>query len=194
MRRLLLALALLAALAVAGCGSDESTTSNSESPEPALATTEGVYLDINHLKYQIQLSRYLNPTDIEDEEYLRGLPEGEPKPNGTNTWFGIWIRVQNVTDVPHPIADNWEVRDTLGAVYRPIPIDKYVNVFALHTDVDVPPNTVLPLSSSAAGQGPIQGSMLLFKIRNESLQNRPLQLVFRNGVQGGGEGVYDIDV
>ena len=53
--------------------------------------------------------------------------------------------------------------------------------------------TVLPLPSSAAGQGPIQGSLLLFKIRNESFQNRPLELRFRNG-GGGQEGVYDIDV
>jgi hypothetical protein len=194
MRRLVLAFAVLAALAVAGCGSDESTTSNSASPEPALATTEGIYLDINDLKYQIQLSRYMNPTDIEDAEYLVGLPPGESPPNGTNTWFGIWMRVQNVTGEAHPIADNWEVRDTLGAVYRPVPLDTKINPFALRTDIDVPPNTILPLSSSAAGQGPIQGSLLLFKIRNESLQNRPLQLVFKNGVQGGGTGVYDIDV
>jgi hypothetical protein len=58
----------------------------------------------------------------------------------------------------------------------------------------VPPNTVVPLSSSAAGQGPIQGSLLLFKITNDSLQNRPLELRFTNGQQGGGTGVYDLDV
>jgi hypothetical protein len=35
--------------------------------------------------------------------------------------------------------------------------------------------------------------MLLFKIRNESFQNRPLELNFRNG--GSGQvGTYDLDV
>jgi hypothetical protein len=136
----------------------------------------------------------MNPADVEDREYLMGLPPGTAQPNGTNTWFGVWMRVQNVTGDPHPIADNWEIRDTLGAVYRPVPLDTNLNVFALRTHVDVPPNTVFPLSSSAAGQGPIQGSLLLFKIRNESLQNRPLQLIFKNGQQGGGSGVYDLDV
>ena len=57
----------------------------------------------------------------------------------------------------------------------------------------MPPKTVIPLASSAAGQGPIQGLLLLFKIRNESFQNRPLELKFSNG-GGGEEGTYDLDV
>ena len=67
-----------------------------------------------------------------------------------------------------------------------------INPFAFDP-VDVPPETVLPLASSAAGQGPIQGSLLLFKIKNESFQNRPLELRFSNG-GGSQEGVYDLDV
>ena len=99
-----------------------------------------------------------------------------------------------MTDETHPAADNWEIHDTLGKVFRPIPIDTDTNVFAFKKGIDVPPNTVLPLSSTAAGQGPIQGSLLLFKIPNDSLQNRPLELRFRNGQQGGQTGVYDLDV
>ena len=57
----------------------------------------------------------------------------------------------------------------------------------------VPPLTVIPLASSAAGQGPIQGSLLLFKIKNESFQNRPLELRFSNGGDSE-EGTYDLDV
>ena len=57
----------------------------------------------------------------------------------------------------------------------------------------MPPNTVLPLPTSAAGQGPTQGSLLLFKLKTDSLQNRPLELRFS---RSGGEqtGTYDLDV
>ena len=53
--------------------------------------------------------------------------------------------------------------------------------------------SVLPNSESPAGQGPIQGSLLLFKVTNESLQNRPLELRFSNGGDSQ-EGTYDLDV
>jgi hypothetical protein len=56
----------------------------------------------------------------------------------------------------------------------------------------VPGNEIFPNPSSAAGQGPIQGSLLLFKLKTDSLQNRPLELRFNNG--GGTTGVYDLDV
>jgi hypothetical protein len=193
MRRTTLALALLA-LVAAGCGSSPKTGTDSAQQGTAVADTEGIYLDINHLKYQIQMSRYMNANDVEDSEYLKGLPSGVAQPNGTESWFGVWIRVQNVTDQTHPIADNWEIRDTQDKIYRPIPLDTNINVFALNTHLQVPPKSVVPLSSSAAGQGPIQGSLLLFKIKNDSFQNRPLELRFTNGQQGGGTGVYDIDV
>jgi hypothetical protein len=193
MRRTVLALALLA-LVAAGCGSSPKTGTDSAQEGSAVADTEGIYLDINHLKYQIQLSRYMNSTDVEDAEYLKGLPSGTAQPGGSESWFGVWIRVQNVTDQTHPIADNWIIRDTQGKEYRPIPLDTNVNVFALKKGSDVPPHTVIPLASTAAGQGPIQGSLLLFKIKDDSFQNRPLELRFTNGQQGGGTGVYDLDV
>jgi hypothetical protein len=184
MRRLVLALALLATLVATGCGQSEGETH---------ATTEGVYLDINGLLYQIEMSRYMNPSDIEDREYFKGLPTAEAAPGGDEIWFGVWIRVQNVSDKPLPAADTWEIRDTLDNIYRPIPIDTDINVFAFQKGIEVPPNTVLPLASTAAAQGPIQGSLLLFKLKTDSLQNRPLELRFSNG-SGGTVGSYDIDV
>jgi hypothetical protein len=193
MRRPVLALALLA-LVAAGCGNHPKTSTDSAAQGSAVADTEGIYLDINNLTYQIEMSRYMNPNDVEDAEYLKGLPAGESQPSGDETWFGVWVRVQNQTDQTHPVADNWEIRDTLGKIFRPIPLDTNVNVFALDKTAQVPPNTVLPLASSAAGQGPIQGSLILFRIKDDSLQNRPLELRFTNGQQGGGTGVYDLDV
>jgi hypothetical protein len=180
--RTVLSIALVAL--VAGCGSDTTAT---------VAETEGLYLDINGLKYQIEMSRYMNPNDVEDREYLVGLPESTPPPAEDETWFGVWVRVENVSETEtRPAASNWEIHDTQDNVYRPIPIDTDVNPFAFEP-VDVPPKSVIPHPTSAAGQGPTQGLLLLFKIRNESFQNRPLELRFSNG-GGGDEGTYDLDV
>jgi hypothetical protein len=186
MRRLLVISAALAcALFAAGCGNKQETVT--------LGETEGIYLDIDDLKYQVQISRYMNPNDVEDREYFVGLPESSPPPSEDEIYFGVWVRVENVSeDETRPAASVWEIHDTQDNVYEPIAIDTEINPFAFEA-VDVPPKTVIPLASSAAGQGPIQGLMLLFKITNESFQNRPLELRFSNG-GGSEEGTYDLDV
>jgi hypothetical protein len=170
---------------VGGCGNKDE--------EVTVAETEGIYLDINGLLYQIEMSRYMNPADVEDREYLIGLPPGTEEPAADETWFGVWIRVENPSeDETLPAASQWEIHDTQENVYRPIPIDTEINPFAFEA-IDVPPQTVIPLATSAAGQGPIQGSLLLFKLKVDSLQNRPLELKFSNG-GGSQEGTYDLDV
>jgi hypothetical protein len=181
MTRLVLALAILAAV-FAGCGNASTAV---------VADTEGIYLNIGGLKYQIEMSRYMNPADVEDSEYLVGVPEGSVTPAADESLFGVWLRVQNVSDQPQPAADTFEIHDTQDKVYRPIQIDTKINPFA-YDAIDVPPNTVLPLASSAAGQGPIQGLLLLFKIKTESFQNRPLEFKFSHG--SGQAGTYDLDV
>jgi hypothetical protein len=182
--RVLLVLALVSLVAV-GCGRGEGVQTTAE--------TEGLYLEINGLKYQVELSRYLNPTDVEDREYFVGMPETTPPAADDETWFGVWVRVENTSeDEARPSATRWEIHDTQENIYRPIPIDPDANPF-VYEPVDVPPKTVIPLSSTAAGQGPIQGLLLLFKIKTDSLQNRPLELKFSNGGSSQ-EGTYDLDV
>jgi hypothetical protein len=181
--RLLVAAALLV-LAAAGCGNkDEHRT---------VAETEGLYLDIGGLEYQIQMSRYLNANDVEDRDYLVGLPESTEPPAADETWFGVWVRVQNTSDEPLPAANRWEIHDTQENIYRPIPVDTNVNPWVYEAGT-VPPRTVWPLPDSAPGQGPTQGLLLLFKVTTESLQNRPLELQFSTGGQSE-VGTYDLDV
>ena len=177
-----LAVLSVAALAAGGCG--EGSTSIKTTAE-----TEGIYLDVGGMKYQIQMSRYLNPNDIEDRGYLVGLPSGA-EPTGEETYFGVWMRVQNLTDEPKPAATEYEIHDTQDAVYRPIELDTNNNVFA-YRGRDVAPQGLLPDPDSAAGEGPIQGALLLFKVTNASLQNRPLEFKI---MQGGKEATADLDV
>jgi hypothetical protein len=174
----------LVALA-AGCGGGTGQVTSAE--------TEGLYLDINGLKYQVQMSRYINPDDVEDREYLVGLPEGTEQPADDETWFGVWVRVENTSETEtRPAANRWEIHDTQENIYRPIAVDTDVNPFVFEP-VDVPPKTVIPLASSAAGQGPTQGLLLLFKLKVDTLQNRPLELRFSNGGDSA-EGTYHLDV
>jgi hypothetical protein len=182
--RLIAFLAVLCALLAAGCGNKAETVTQGE--------TEGIYLDVGELKYQVQISRYLNANDVEDRAYLEGLPVNTEQPAGDETWFGVFLRVQNETDETLPPANTFEIIDTQENVYRPIPLDTDVNVFAYKPD-PIPPKSVLPAPDSAAAEGVIQGSLLLFKVKNEALQNRPLEFRLRAG-GGGGEAHVDLDV
>jgi len=182
MSRLLVVAAACLALVAAGCGHEEKT----------VGETEGIYLDVGGLKYQVQMSRYLNPNDVEDREYFAGLPESTAEAQPDETWFGVWMRVENDSDEPREAADTWEIHDTQENIYRPIPIDTDINPF-VWAGGTVPGGTVWPLPDSAAGQGPTQGQLLLFKVKNDSLQNRPLELRFSTGPQGE-LGTYDLDV
>jgi hypothetical protein len=184
MRRLLVISAALAcALFAAGCGNKQETVT--------LGETEGIYLDIDHLKYQVQISRYMNANDVEDRAYLTGLPSSTAQPGGDETWFGVFLRVQNTTDDTIAPANDFQIVDTQEKVYRPIPIDTNVNPFAYKPD-PIPPKGLIPEPDSAASENTIQGSLLLFKVKTESLQNRPLEFRFKRG--SGTEGVVDLDV
>lgn len=184
MRRLIvIAAALACALLAAGCGNKEEVVTE--------AHTEGIYLDVDHLKYQVQISRYMNPSDVEDKSYLLGLPSSTSQPAGDETWFGVFIRVQNTTDETIAPANDFVIVDTQENKYRPVPLDTSINPFAYKPD-PIPPKGLIPEPDSAASDTTIQGSLLLFKVKTESLQNRPLEFRFKRG--SGTEGVVDLDV
>jgi hypothetical protein len=141
------------------------------------------------MKYQIQMSRYLNPSDVEDRDYLKGLPAGVQAGAG-EVWFGIWLRVENESDKALPAATEFTITDTQKQVYRPVPLDPNANAFG-YQPVQVPGGTVVPLPDSAAANTPIQGALVLFKLKVDSLQNRPLELEL---TQGGETDTATIDV
>jgi hypothetical protein len=188
MRRLtrlaVLTAAVAGALLASGCGNRIETRT--------LGATEGLYLDVDDLSYQIQLSRYLNPADVEDRTYLTGLPTGTPQPRGDETWFAVFLRVSNPTDHTLPPANQFEIEDTQGNVYHPIPQDPNVNPFAYVAN-PIPSQSLIPPPDSIASEGVIkEGAMLLFKFKTESLQNRPLE--FRFSRDNGTTGIVDLDV
>jgi hypothetical protein len=184
--RLLALLALLAGvIAVAGCGAD------SETGEQASATTnEGLYLELNGLKYQVQMSRYLNPHDPEDAAYLRGLPSGL-KLGKDEIWFAVFMRVENDGEKPGRSTSDYAITDTEHNTFRPVPLDPKRNDFVYRPQT-LEPTMIVPTANSIAGQGVIQGSLVLFKLKEADLQNRPLTM--RIGPQSGPSTAVELDL
>lgn len=184
LRHLLFAALAVAALLVVGCGNKEDVVREGK--------TEGIYVDVDELKYQIQMSRQLNPYDVEDRDYLVGIAPEERELAPGETWFGVFMRVENDGEETHPQATRFDITDTEGTTFEPIELAEE-NVFAYRSIGELEPEQVEPNADSAAGNGPIQGSLLLFKLKNETLANRPLQLKIQPP-SGGEEGVIDVDV
>ena len=152
--------------------------------------TEGMYLDVGPLKYQVQISRQLNPYDVEDRAYLTGLRRADRVLGEDDVWFAVFIRVQNETDRTQSPAEDYSIEDTQDNVYRPVPIAS-INHFAYRAQ-PMPPKSLIPPVNSLASEGTVQGSLLLFKIPRPSLDNRPLELTIE--APGEKPATVDLDV
>lgn len=178
-RSLLAALtAVLAGLALGACDKPEKTTEGE---------TEGVYLDVGQMTYQVQMSRQLNPAAAEDRDYLRGVDAAEADLAADQVWFGVFVRAQNEFDEPGQTASEFEISDTLENHYEPVPI---ANVYAYEPET-LPEGALLPDPDSTAGNGPTQGALLLFKLPRTALSNRPLKFHIS---ELGDEGEVDLDI
>lgn len=183
---LLTGAALLAALALAACGGQHQPTTHGEG--------EGAYVQAGPLIYQVQMSRELNPQNVEDREYLDGLPAGTADPAGDEEWFGVWLRVENDGDDAQPASGEFKIVDTLGTEYEPFALPAS-NVYSYQErDVEGQDGQpLLPDPDSGAGSGPIQGSLLLFKLNTSVYANRPIELEITP--PGGGEpSTVDLDL
>jgi hypothetical protein len=185
-RRLLTSLVVVvAALATSACGNKES--------EILHGSTEGSYLDLDGMKYQVQISRQLNPASVEDRDYLIGLdPSARNLPAGQE-WFAVFVRVENDGEHAAKTATDYEITDTLGRKFRPVRFAP-VNVFAYRGGGTLKAKAVLPNPDSPPGQGSIQGSLLLFKIPTRNLENRPLELSIASTENPSVHATVDLDV
>lgn len=183
MRRFSLTAPLCAAvLLLAGCA-DKS--------EPVkVAENEGVTVEVGGLQYQVQISRFLNPNDIEDQAYLRGLPETtDLDPGEDAVWFALFMRVKNQSGETLTPTTQFTIEDTEENKFQPLPVDEAKNPF-LYVPEPIPHAGVLPHPDSPSGSGPIQGSLILFRVKTDSLQNRPLVL----HIEGPGGDAAEVDL
>jgi hypothetical protein len=164
-----LALVLCAAVCVVGL-----SACFKKEPYHTVADTEGIYVTAANLTYQVQLSRELNPASVEDQAYLRGLPPLTTPPTPKEEWFAVWMRTENLTRKSHQMISDFEITDTQGNVYKPLPLTAGNDLRYVATKV--PAHTTFPIADSPAYFSPTQGQELLFKINVNAYQNRPLTL------------------
>ncbi len=170
------AAALLAALALSACG--DSHTKVTTGTYAGESGANAPYLDVGPLKYEVQLSRQLNPNNSEDAAYLQGLAPSEKALEPGQEWFAVFLQVYNTTSQPSQAATNVTISDTQHNVYAPLAPDQ-TNLFA-YRGGPVPAKGQLPEAGTIATSGPTQGALLLYKIRVVSLDNRPLEVKITN--------------
>jgi hypothetical protein len=188
-RRPLLALFVVAAaLAVSACGHKVPQAHVHFGP------TEGVYVTAGQLKYQVQISRQLNEYSTEDHQYLMGVNPSQRTLRPGQTWFGVFIRVENPEGYDLRASQNYVMEDTLGTKYKPLPINTNANPIAYYP-AKIPPHQVLPNANALAAQTSIGGELLLFKVSVVGLDNRPLVLKIAPGPKQTGPGaIVDLDI
>jgi hypothetical protein len=184
LKTVLVAACVGVAATASACGGHEKVTE---------AKTEGGYVDVGTVAYQVQISRTLNPKLPEDKSYLVGIPAADKKPlRPDEQWFAVFVRGQNFGDKPQPLVTKFRVIDTEGKTWDPIKLDTETNTLAWNPTAQLDPTFIYPDPSSIAGTGPVrQGSLLLFRLDNSIYENRPLVLELFDPA-GGKEPVAEI--
>ncbi|MBI4898076.1 MAG: hypothetical protein HY827_06890 [Actinobacteria bacterium] len=176
--RLMLVLAALAALVLAGCDKEVKPVEGKEGGR--------VYL--GGLFYQVQLSRQLNPKDVEDSFYL----VDQPSPKSGESYFGVFMRVDNEDTDKRvtPIAiTKMKITDSKGEEYEPTPVS------AKGWGYEPAPlgkGAHSPIPDTPADIGPIRGGLILFKVPLKGLDSRPLVLEIEG--PGGKNAEIQLDV
>jgi hypothetical protein len=157
----LAAVFVLALVGLAGCGNHLGKEAD-----------EGVPIKLGNLVFNVQETRFLNPAQPDDHEYLAG--QKLPTPAG-KSYLAVFLTIKNesVHAATLPTNAQMTVVDTTGAAYQSIPS---------HTDFAAPLGTqlaggsIVPAPGSAAANGPTQGAIVLFRTDEGVSENRPLKL------------------
>lgn len=150
---------LLGAGLLAGCGGEETENE----------AVEGEPLELGELLYNVQITRFLNPSNRDDATYLERLEEA---PLGEE-YLAVFMRINNESEEPQRIASEYTVRDSRENDFEPLELD---NPFALEFGSVIEGDGVIPAPDTAAAAGAIKGSMILYLIDEGAAENRPLEL------------------
>jgi hypothetical protein len=162
---------LAAAFAVGGCGNKTVSIHGGE--------TEGIYLNVGQLKYQVEISRQLNPSIPEDQVFLQDVSPADAQLGPDELWFAVFVRVENPTGQQQVPATDFVITDTLGKEYRPVTIGS-ANPFR-YGSTPLPPHGTAPGPDSVAGENTsIGGEELIFRLKRDTLDNRPLEFTIRS--------------
>jgi hypothetical protein len=167
-------LAGIASVVATGCGEDENE----------LNVKEGEPLELGDLRYNVQITRFLNPDDAEDAAYL----QGEPDPAPGKAYLAVFMTVENAGDDVLDVPGDFRVVDTRDNTYKPVPSD---SAYALDPGTPVGSGEDLPAPDTPAASGPIKGAMVLFLVDQGVTENRPLELEIPSS---SGDGHVELDI
>jgi hypothetical protein len=151
----------LALVGVAGCGNDLGKEAD-----------EGVPIQLGDLKITVQETRFLNPAQPDDKEYLAG--QKLPLP-ASKAYLGVFLTIHNQADhtVTLPTAAQLSVLDTTGAAY---PVTPSSTPFAAPLGTPLAGGADIPAPDTAAANGPTQAALVVFLMNQGVTENRPLKL------------------
>ncbi|MBJ7458196.1 MAG: hypothetical protein JHD02_03310 [Thermoleophilaceae bacterium] len=158
----LLAVAIVA-FSAAGCEKES---------KPAEAKNEGIRVYVDGAYYQVQISRMLNPKDVEDSFYL----EGQPAPAKGDAYFGVFMYVTNEDSDRRilPIGtEEMKIVTAAGEEFEPLEVEAPGWGYA---PSPIGRGAMLPVANTPAFVGPIRGGLVLFRMSQASLEARPLEL------------------
>jgi hypothetical protein len=159
------AVALFGAV-LSGCGAN---------PRENNASREGLPERVGGIDYNVYITRELNLKDVEDIGYYSG-PEAPPG----FALYGVFLTACNpneAADSPNvPPSTDFTVVDTQGNRFKPVPLPRS-NIFAYTTQArPLKHKACVPKAGSLAANSPTNGSLLIFKLPLDTLENRPLDL------------------
>jgi hypothetical protein len=157
-------------LGLAGCGKENN---------PSSVENDGVYEQAGNVTYQLEVSRQLNQYATEDSQYIKGVPTSDNTLAASALWYGVFLWAKNQTKSPQQTTDNFDIVDTEGHHYHPIPLNASVNPFAWKAQT-LQPNAIEPGPDTVASEGPTQGGLILFKLNQSVYSDRPLTLEIRS--------------
>jgi hypothetical protein len=87
----------------------------------------------------------------------------------------VFVKAWNEGEQVAPAAEDFRIFDTTGAEYEPVELGED-NVFAYRPG-EVPEGEQTPELDSAASNNPsVNGSLVLFRVKYDAFNNRPLEL------------------
>ena len=167
------ALAAAAMFVLTACGEEEETE-----------VIEGEPVELGDLSYNVVTTRFLNPDDSQDAEYLEGQPE--PKPG--EQYLGSFMTVENDGDAAASLPPHFEILDTTDTTYESVESE---SAYALPLGEELAGGESLPAPDTPAADGPIKGSMVLFLMPDSVTENRPLELEIPSSE---GDGTVELDI
>jgi hypothetical protein len=158
------------------------------------AGREGLPEEIGHIQYNVFITRELNLRDAEDSGYYKG-PEAPPG----FALYGVFLQACNpsseVSDPHWTASSNFAIEDSQGNRFKPLPLPAD-NIWAYHGK-PLKQGACIPADGSLASSGPTTGSLLVFKLPLQTLENRPLDLHITAPPTANGEresGIVELDI